>query len=350
MKFTVAQIASLLEGQVEGDPETEIYALAKIEEGHTGALSFLANPKYLPFIYTTQSSVVLVAEDFVPEQTISTNLIRVKDPYSAFTKLLELVQMYLNQPAFKGISDKAHIEEGVELGEGVCLGPYVYVGKGSKIGNNTVVYPGSFIGSEVQIGADSILYPNVTVYTRCQVGNNCILHAGCVIGSDGFGFAPQPDGSFVKIPQTGIVQIEDEVEIGANTCIDRATLGATIIKKGAKIDNLVQLAHNVEVGNNTGIAAQSGVSGSTKIGAYCLIGGQVGFAGHLSIANRTSIGAQSGISADIKTEGMQLRGSPARELRKQLRAEASLRNLESYIRKINELEQRLSELERRRAE
>jgi len=342
MKFTAEQIATLLGGIVEGEGNLEVSRLAKIEQGVPGAISFLANPKYIPYIYETESSVVLVNKDFIPEKPIKATLIRVEDAYTSFTKLLEMAEGLLANRT--GREEPSFIHPSAEIGENTYIGAFVYVGEQAKIGKGAKIYPFTYIDSGVEIGEDSILKAGVKVLRNCIIGNRCILHAGVVIGSDGFGFAPQKDGQLKKIPQTGIVRLEDEVEIGANTCIDRATLGETLLKQGAKIDNLVQIAHNVEIGQHTAIASQTGISGSTKIGRYCLVGGQVGFVGHLTIADRTQIGGQSGISKNVESEGLILRGSPAQPIREQLRTEALLKQLEAMYARIQELEKKVANL------
>ncbi|MEO0472988.1 MAG: UDP-3-O-(3-hydroxymyristoyl)glucosamine N-acyltransferase [Bacteroidota bacterium] len=340
MKYTLKQIAALLQAELEGDPEVEISQVAKIEQGVPGSISFLANPKYLPFIYETKASAVIVSRDFVPQQTIGAALLRVDDPYAAFTSLLEMATAAM-AASQSGIEQPSFVHETAELSEDVYVGAFAYIAAGAKIGKGTRIYPNVYVGENAVIGAGSILYPNVSVYHHCRIGQNCILHAGTVIGSDGFGFAPQADGSFKKVPQTGIVVLEDEVEIGANSCIDRATMGETIIRRGAKLDNLVQLAHNVDIGQHTVIAAQTGIAGSTNLGENCMIGGQVGIVGHLNIANRTKIDAQSGVNRSIKEEGLAFRGSPIQVHRQQLKSEVVFRKLEDLYARIRQLEEAL---------
>ncbi len=342
MKFTAAQIAGLLSGTVEGNPQAEVSSLARIEEGYEGALSFLANPKYTPYIYTTASSVVLVNNDFLATEAISATLIRVADAYSAFARLLELVAQF--QSDKKGISSLAFVTKGSALGEELYLGEFTFVGENVRIGNRTKIYPQAYIGDRCEIGEDVIIYPGAKLYAGTKVGNRCIIHAGCVIGSDGFGFAPQENQQYRKVPQTGNVVLEDDVEIGANTTIDRATLGSTIIRKGVKLDNLVQIAHNVEVGENTVMAAQTGVSGSTKIGNNCMLGGQVGLAGHISIADGVKLAAQSGVGSSIKEKDAVLMGSPAFALGEYKRASVHFKRLDQMAKKMQELEQRLNEI------
>ena len=309
MQFTAQQIAAFLGGEVVGDAQVCVSNLAKIEEGTPGTLTFLSNPLYTQYIYTTQASIVLVRRDFQPERPVTPTLIKVDDPYSSLTMLLELV----NQATLgnkRGIESPAHISDSAQLPDDAYVGAFAYVGERVVVGSGVKIYPQVYVGDDVIIGDNVILYPGVKIYHGCRIGNNCIIHAGTVIGSDGFGFAPQPDGSYKKIPQIGIVIIEDNVEIGANTTIDRATMGATIIHRGVKLDNLIQLAHNVEVGENTVMAAQVGVAGSSKIGAQCMFGGQVGVAGHRRVGSHVNVGAQTGIPNDVK-DNMEIMGYPA---------------------------------------
>jgi UDP-3-O-[3-hydroxymyristoyl] glucosamine N-acyltransferase len=340
MKFKVGEIARLIGATVDGDAEVLITALGKIEEGRPGDLTFFANPKYEPYLYTTQASAIIVPDSFQPKSPIGATLLRSADPYSAFTALLQKVTEFLQDK--KGIESPSFISPSASIGEDVYIGAFAYIGAGAKIGKGAKIYPNAYIGDQVHVGEGSVVHPNVTIYYGCQIGSHCTLHAGAVIGSDGFGFAPQPDGSFAKIPQTGIVRLEDYVEVGANTTIDRATLGETVIRRGAKLDNLIQIAHNVEIGANTVIAAQAGISGSTKLGKNCMVGGQVGIVGHLKLADRTSIGAQSGISKSVETPGKAFRGSPAQDYKKQLRSEAVFRNLEDMAKRLAELERQLA--------
>ena len=309
MQFTAQQIAAFLGGEVVGDAQVSVSNLAKIEESTPGTLTFLSNPLYTQYIYTTQASIVLVRRDFQPERPVTPTLIKVDDPYSSLTMLLELV----NQATLgnkRGIESPAHISDSAQLPDDAYVGAFAYVGERVVVGSSVKIYPQVYVGDDVTIGDNVILYPGVKIYHGCRIGNNCIIHAGTVIGSDGFGFAPQPDGSYKKIPQIGIVIIEDNVEIGANTTIDRATMGATIIHRGVKLDNLIQLAHNVEVGENTVMAAQVGVAGSSKIGAQCMFGGQVGVAGHRRVGSHVNVGAQTGIPNDVK-DNMEIMGYPA---------------------------------------
>ena len=308
MKFTAAQIAGILQGEVIGNPNAEVFKLAKIEEGTEGSLTFLANPKYNNYIYSTQATITIVNKSFEAEQEITTTLIKVEDAYQSFSQLLE----YYNQVKLmkSGIEQPSVISENVTYGPDLYLGSFCYVGKNVTIGKNVKIYPNSFIGDNVTIGNDCVFFAGVRIYSETVIGNNCIIHSGSIIGSDGFGFAPQENGSYRKIPQIGNVIIEDDVEIGACTTIDRATLGSTIIRKGVKLDNHIQVAHNVEIGENTVIAAQTGIAGTTKIGKNCLIGGQVGFAGHLVIGDGVKIQAQSGIGKNLEA-GEVVQGSPA---------------------------------------
>ena len=297
MKFTAAQIAGILEGEVVGNPEAEVFKLAKIEEGTEGSLTFLANPKYANYIYTTAATITIVNIDFTPENELTTTLIKVEDAYQSFSKLLE----YYNQVKLmkSGIEQPSVISENVTYGENLYLGSFCYVGKNVTIGNNVKIYPNSFIGDNVTIGDNCIFFAGVRIYSESVIGSNCVIHSGTIIGSDGFGFAPQEDGTYNKVPQIGNVILEDNVEVGSCTTIDRATLGSTIIRKGVKLDNQIQIAHNVEIGENTVIASQTGVAGSTKIGKSCMIGGQVGIVGHITIGNNVRIQAQAGIAKSI---------------------------------------------------
>ena len=298
MEFTAATIAGFLKGDLEGDPDIRVNNIARIEEGHPGALSFLANPKYEHYIYTTASSVVLVNRSFVPSGRIGATLIKVDNAYEAFASLLRMVDQA--RPRKKGIHPAAVIEESARIGKDVYIGPYAYVGESVVIGDGCAIYPHVYIGDNTCLGINCTINPGVKIYHDCVLGKEVIVHAGSVIGSDGFGFAPQSENEYMKIPQLGNVVIEDMVEIGANVSIDRATMGSTLIRRGVKLDNLIQIGHNVEVGENTVMAAQTGIAGSTKVGAGCMFGGQVGITGHVKIANGTKIAAQSGIIADIK--------------------------------------------------
>lgn len=338
MEFTARQIADVLNGKVEGDPEVVVSRLAKIEEGLPGTMTFLANPLYSPHIYTTKASIIIVNEDFVPAQPIAGTLIRVENAYTSFAKLLEIFQNL--QSGKKGISPHAFISKNANIGEDVYIGEFVSVGENAMIGNQVHLYPQTFIGDNVTIGDKTTIFAGVKIYHDCVVGSDCTLHAGIVIGADGFGFAPQADNQYKKVIQAGNVVIHDNVEIGANTTIDRATLGSTVIHRGVKIDNLVQLAHNVEIGENTVIAAQTGISGSTKIGKNCVIAGQVGIVGHLNIGDNVKIGAQSGIEHDIK-DGDVFLGTPALEAGKTRRLYVYWRNFDQLAKKIYQLEKLL---------
>lgn len=311
MKFTAEQIAGMLEGTVEGNYSAEVSGLSKIEEGKAGTLTFLANPKYISHIYSTGASIAIVSNDFVAENPLpeTLTLIRVADAYGSFAKLLEAYSQF-KRPR-PGIHPSAVIDSSTVIGENVHIGAGVVIEPGANIGNNAVVMAQSYVGEHVKIGSFTTVHPGVKIYSDCVIGANCTLHAGVIIGADGFGFAPQADNRYAKVPQIGNVVVEDRVEIGANTAIDRATLGSTIIREGVKLDNLIQIAHNVEIGKNTVIAALTGIAGSTKIGENCMIGGQVGIAGHLTIANGVKIAAQTGISASVLKENVVLQGTPA---------------------------------------
>ena len=335
MKFTAGQIAALINGTVEGDANAAVTTYSKIEEAHEGSLTFLANPKYTHYIYTTEASVVLVSNDFVAEQEIKATLIRVEDPYATLAQLLNMAEQMLN-PRKSGIEQPSFVSEGVELPEDIYLGAFAYIGKGVKLGKGVQIYPQVYIGDNVEVGEGTILYPGCKIYHGCKIGKNCILHAGSVVGSDGFGFAPNGD-SYIKISQIGNVVIDDDVEIGANTTIDRATMGNTHIKRGVKLDNLVQIAHNVEVGECTVMAAQVGVAGSTKIGRYNQFGGQVGVAGHITIGDHNGIGAQSGIPNTLGSNARVI-GSPALEF---ARAQVYMKRLPEMANDIKALKKAL---------
>lgn len=341
MQFTAEQIATLLNGTIEGNPDVYVSQLAKIEEGSSETLSFLSNPKYEHFLYTTKSAVVIVNQDLVLQKAVSCTLIRVQDAYSAFSELLKIYHSLRNERS--GRDEQVYVHDTAQIGEGGYIGAFAYIGRDVQIGNNVKIYPRVYIGDNVHIGDDCILFPGVTVYYDCVIGSNVILHAGTVIGSDGFGFAPQPDGTYDKVPQIGNVVIEDNVEVGSNTVIDRATMGSTIIRKGVKLDNLIQIAHNVEVGEHTVIAAQTGVSGSTKVGSRVILGGQVGLVGHISIADGTQVQAQSGINKSIKEENMKWGGSPFAPYTSHLRSQVVYAKLPSLEKRITELEQKLKE-------
>jgi UDP-3-O-[3-hydroxymyristoyl] glucosamine N-acyltransferase len=345
MEFTAATIAGFLKGEIAGDPNTVVNTIAKIEEGHEGALSFLSNPKYEHYLYTTKSSVVLVNKSLVLSAKVNATLIRVENAYESFASLLQLVEK--SRPKKKGIHPTAIIEPTAIIGSNVYIGAYAYIGENSFVGDNCSVYPHVYIGDSARIGKGCTLFPGVKIYHECVLGESCTIHAGTVIGSDGFGFAPQSETEFMKIPQIGNVIVEDHVEIGANVAIDRATMGSTIIRKGVKLDNLIQVGHNVEVGDNTVMAAQSGISGSTRIGKNCMIGGQVGFAGHSKIADGTKIGAQSGIPGDIKKENTVVIGTPAIEHRNFLKSSVIFKSLPELKTKVEDLEKKVESLKKK---
>ncbi len=337
MQFSAAQIAYIIQGKVDGNPEITVRSFGKIEEAKAGQLAFLANPKYEDYLYTTGASIIIVNETQELKQPITASLIRVPDAYSAFATLLAKYQELVTQQ-MTGIEQPSSIHASATLGNNVFIGAFTYVSENVIIGEQVKIFPGCFIGSNVKIGDNTILYPGVKIYHDCIIGKNVSVHAGTIIGGDGFGFAPQPDGSFKKVPQIGNVIIEDFVEIGSNATIDRATIGSTLIKSGAKLDNLIQVAHNVEVGNNTVIAAQAGVSGSTKIGNNVMIGGQAGIVGHIQIADGSRINAQSGVSKSIKTNNSAVTGSPAYDYTSTLRSQALARSLPEMEKRIKELE------------
>lgn len=342
MQFSALQLATMLDGKLEGNPEVKVSNIAKIEEAADGMLSFIANPKYEEFIYTTQASVLIVNETLVTERPVKPTLIRVKDAYSSFALLLEKYKQMVGNKT--GIQQPSYIPSSVKVGENVFVGAFAYLGEHVVLGDNVKIYPGVYLGDNVVVHNDAVIYPGVKVYDNCVVGKRVILHAGCVIGGDGFGFAPQPDGTYKKVPQIGNVVIHDDVEIGANTTIDRATMGSTVIRQGAKLDNLIQVAHNVDIGTNTVIAAQTGVSGSTKVGQNCVIGGQVGMVGHIQIADGTKINAQSGLSKSIVDQNTSLNGSPAFDYKSSLKSQAIFRNLPDLDRRVKELEAMVKQL------
>ena len=341
MQFTARQIGLLLNGIVEGDPDITVNQLAKIEEAQSGSLSFLANPRYEPFLYQTGASIVIVNEDFTPSEPVKPTLIKVKDPYSAFSILLEKYNTLKLDKT--GIEQPSYIHSTATLGDNVYVGAFAYIGNNAKVGNNCKIYPQVYIGDNVVLGDDCTLFPGVKVYYDCKLGNRVIIHSGTVIGSDGFGFAPQADGTYSKVAQIGNVIIGDDVEIGSNTSIDRATMGSTVIQSGVKLDNLIQLAHNVEIGANTVIASQTGISGSAKVGEQCIIGGQVGVVGHISIAKGSQIQAKSGINRPIEEEGKKWAGAPATGYNNHMRAQVVLQRLPDLEKKIEDLERKLRE-------
>ncbi len=340
MEFSAKQIATFIQGEIVGDEQATVHTFAKIEEGIPGAISFLSNPKYTSYIYDTQSSIVLVNKDFVPEGEIKATLIKVDNAYESLAKLLNLYEM--SKPQKTGIDPLASIATTAQIGENVYIGPFAVVGEQAVIGDNTRIYPHTYVGDGAKVGSGCILYSNVNVYHDCRIGNECILHSGVVIGADGFGFAPTPDG-YDKIPQIGIVILEDKVEVGANTCIDRATMGATVIHSGVKLDNLIQIAHNDEIGSHTVMAAQVGVAGSTKIGEWCMFGGQVGIAGHSKIGDKVNLGAQSGVPGNIKS-GSQLIGTPPMELKQYFKSSIAQKSLPEMQQEVRALRKELNEL------
>jgi len=338
MKFTAEQIAGILEGEIVGDPNIEVSRLSKIEEGAEGSLTFLSNPKYINYIYTTKASITIVNDTFAPEFPITTTLIKVADAYKSFSKLLEFYnQVKLNK---SGIETPSFISESVKYGENLYLGSFSYVGDNVVLGDNVKIYPGSFIGDNVTVGNNVIIFAGAKIYSETVIGNNCTIHSGTIIGADGFGYAPNEDGTYNKIPQIGNVIIEDNVDIGANSSIDRATLGSTIIRTGVKLDNQIQIAHNVEIGRNTVIAAQTGVAGSSKIGENCMIGGQVGIAGHLTIGNNVRIQAQSGVGRNIKDNEI-LQGSPTFGYADYSKSYIHFKNLPKLVKEIEELKKQI---------
>jgi len=338
VKFTATQIAGILEGDIVGNPDVEVSKLAKIEEGTEGTLTFLANPKYTPYIYSTKSSITIVNNDFEPENSISTTLIKVEDAYKAFSTLLH----YYNQVKMNkvGIEQPSVISESATYGENLYLGAFSYLGDNVQIGDNVKVYPNSYIGDNVQIGNNVVIFSGAKIYSDCVIGNNCVINSGAIIGADGFGFTPNEKGEYNKVPQTGNVILEDNVDIGAGTTIDRATLGSTVIRKGVKLDNQIQIAHNVEIGKNTVIAAQTGIAGSTKIGENCQIGGQVGIVGHINIGNNVKVQAQSGIGRNVKDNEV-LQGSPALTYGDYNKSYVYFKNLPKIVKQLDELDKKV---------
>jgi len=334
-------IADYLGGTVTGDPGVKVNTIARIEEGFEGALSFLANPKYEQYIYTTGSSIVLVNEDFTPSSPLKATIVKVKDSYKAFASLLTLYEQ--SKPVKRGIHKTAVIEESANIGKDVYIGPYVYIGENVTVGDNCRIYSHVSVGDSSKLGDGCKLFYGVKVYHECIIGNNCTIHAGSVIGADGFGFAPQSETEFMKIPQIGNVIIEDNVEIGANTCIDRATLGSTIIRKGVKLDNLIQIGHNVEVGENSVMAGQTGIAGSTRIGKNCMFAGQVGIMGHIAVADGTRIGAQAGIAGQVKNQNTTLLGSPAMDYHSFMKSWVVFRKLPEIKAAVEKFEKYLKE-------
>ena len=343
MEFTAKQIAEFIQGTIEGNENTSVHTFAKIEEGVPGAISFLSNPKYSHYLYDTQSSIVLIDKSFKLEKETHATLIRVDNAYEAVAKLLALYEM--SKPKKKGVDPLAYIASTAQIGEDCYIAPFAYVGENVHIGKGTQIYPHTTVYDNATIGEDCLLYSGVSVYHDCKIGNRVILHSGCVIGADGFGFAPAADG-YDKIPQIGIVTIEDDVEIGANTCIDRSTMGSTYIRHGVKLDNLVQVAHNCEVGANTVMSAQVGVAGSTKIGEWCMFGGQVGIAGHAVIGDRTMSGAQAGIAGSIRKGHVTVQGSPAIDAKLFARASVAYKHLPEMYAEFNRMKEELEQLKK----
>jgi UDP-3-O-[3-hydroxymyristoyl] glucosamine N-acyltransferase len=339
MEFSAQQIAELLNGKVEGDANVKVHNFAQIEDGEEGLLSFFSNPKYEHFVYESNASIILVNADFKPQQPVKATLIRVNNAYESLAQLLQLVEQY--KPKQIGISPLASVAESAKIGKGAFIAPYAYIAENVRIGDNVRIYSGVSIESGTQIGDNVTLYANVSIYSNTIIGHRCIIHSGVVIGGDGFGFAPTENGTYNKIPQIGNVVIEDDVEIGSNTTIDRATLGSTIIRKGVKLDNLVQIGHNVEIGENTAIAAQCGIAGSTKVGKHCIFAGQVGVAGHLHIADNTIFGAQCGVPNSVKEPNQILMGYPAIPMGNFRRSSVVFKNLPELQKKVYELEKKL---------
>jgi len=339
MEFKAGMIADFLQGTVEGDPNVTVSTFAKIEEGHAGALSFLANPKYEKYLYETASSIVIVNKTQKLEHPVKCTLIRVDDAYKSFASLLEWYSS--SQQEKTGREDPVSVAASATFGENIFIGAFTYISENAKIGNHVKIHQQVFIGDNVTIGDNTILYPGVKIYKDCKIGNDCVIHSGVVIGADGFGFAPQNDADFRKVPQIGNVVIEDRVEIGANTCIDRATIGSTIIRRGVKLDNLIQVGHNVEIGENTVIAAQTGIAGSSKVGKNCMFAGQVGLAGHITVADGVKIGAQSGLNSSIKQPDSTIMGTPAMDYQDWLKSYVVVRRLPDLKKKVDEMEKHL---------
>lgn len=340
MEFSAKQIAAFVQGHVEGDENATVHDFAKIEDGKPGAISFLSNPKYIHHIYDTQSSIVLIDESMVLERPVSATLIRVKSAYEAVAKLLQLYESM--KPKKCGVDSLAFVSPKAKIGKDCYIGPFAYIADGVEIGDGCQIYPHVSIAEGVKVGNNCLMYPNVSVYHGCRIGNNVILHSGCVIGADGFGFAPAGEG-YDKIPQIGIVTIEDDVEIGANTCVDRSTMGSTYVRKGVKLDNLVQIAHNTDIGANTVMSSQVGIAGSTKVGEWCMFGGQVGVAGHINIGNKVMLGAQSGVPGSIK-DGEQLIGTPPMPMKNFFRSQAIVRRLPDMYRQMDAMQKQIDML------
>ena len=342
MEFSAKQIATFIQGEIVGDENATVHTFAKIEEGIPGAISFLSNPKYIPYLYETQSSIVLVNKDFVPEQEVKATMIKVDNAYESLAKLLNLYEQ--SKPKRTGIDSRAYVAETAKIGKDVYIAPFACIGEYAEVGDNTVIHPHATIGSGAKVGSDCIIYANVKIYHDCRIGNRCILHAGCVIGADGFGFAPTPEG-YEKIPQIGIAILEDDVEIGANTCVDRATMGATIVHSGVKLDNLIQVAHNDEIGSHTVMAAQVGIAGSTKVGEWCMFGGQVGLAGHIKIGDKVGIGAQAGVPGNVKSNE-QILGTPAIDAKNFMKSSAVYKKLPEMYATLNAMQKEIEELKK----
>lgn len=347
MKFTAKQISEYLNGEIVGNPEAAVQTFAKIEEGVEGAISFLANPKYEHYLYETRSSIVLVNRDFTPSRPVAATMVRVDNAYEAVARLLTLYEQ--STAKRKGIHPLACIAETAEVGEDCYVGPFAYVGEHAKVGRGTQIYAHAVVEERARVGENCLLYPGVSVYHDCVVGNRVILHSGCVIGADGFGFAPSAEG-YEKIPQIGIVTIEDDVEIGANTCVDRSTMGSTYVRRGVKLDNLVQIAHNCEVGSHTVMSAQVGVAGSTKIGQWCMFGGQVGIAGHAIIGDRVLTGAQAGIAGSIRKGNVTIQGSPAIDAKNFMRSSVVFKKLPDMYTQLLALQKEVEQLKAQLAE
>ncbi len=342
MEFTAQQIAQFVEGKIEGNENATVNTFAKIEEGKEGAISFLSNPKYTHYVYDTKSSVVLIDESVVLEHPVSTTLIRVKNAYECVAKLLQMYESM--KPKKTGIDSLAFVSPKAKVAEGVYVGAFAYIGDGAEVGKGSQIYPHAYIGDGVKIGENALVYPNVSIYHGCRLGNNVTVHSGSVIGADGFGFAPSAEG-YDKIPQIGIVTIEDNVEIGANTCIDRSTMGSTYVRKGVKLDNLVQIAHNTDIGENTVMSAQVGVAGSAKVGQWCMFGGQVGIAGHITIGDKVFLGAQSGVPGSLKG-GQELIGTPPMQPRSYFKSQAIFRRLPDMYKELQDLRKEIEELKK----
>lgn len=342
MEFRAKDIAELLGGEVVGDENTTVNNVSKIEAGKPGTLAFLANPKYEHYIYETDASIVLVNKSFEPKHQINATMIKVEDAYSAVASLLEMYEQAKPKPA--GIEQPSFISKSAQVGDNPYIGAFAYIGSNVKIGNNVMIYPQAYIGDNAVVGDDTVIFSGVKVYEGCKIGKSCVIHAGTVIGADGFGFAPNDANEYKKVPQIGNVVLEDNVEIGANTCIDRATMGSTVIRKGVKLDNLIQIAHNVEIGANTVIAAQSGVAGSAKIGERCMFGGQTGCVGHITIADEVKAAAQTGIASSVKEEGTILQGTPGIDIRNYQKSYVLFRALPKMRQQVNELEKKVNKL------